>query len=91
MLETGRKAYNGNIYSLNVHGISMISNQQTVAGTFKNYFLSVAENVNVSNIHSNISSHTINDSSMQFMSNFKMPYPNIKCKPTLTAEIEKSN
>jgi len=89
MLETGRKAYNDNIHHLNVDGSSMINNQQTVAGTFNNYFLSVAENDNVSNTHSNISSHTMNNSSMQFISNFKMPYPNIKCKPTLTAEIEK--
>jgi len=70
MLETGRKAYNDNVHSLNVDGSSMISNQQTVAGTFNNYFLSVAENVNVSNTHSNISTHTFNISSMQFMSKF---------------------
>jgi hypothetical protein len=70
MLETGRKAYNDNIHSLNVDGGSMISNQQTAAGTFNDYFLSVAENVNVNNIHSNINSHTINNSSMRFMLNF---------------------
>jgi len=70
MLETGRKAYSHNIHSLNVVGSSMISNQQTVAGTFNNNFLSVAENFNVHNTHSNINSHTINSSSMQFMSNF---------------------
>jgi len=68
MLETGRKAYNDNIHFLNVDGSSMISNQQTVADTFNDYFLSVAENVN--NTHSNINSHTINNSSMRFMSNF---------------------
>ena len=70
MLETGRKEYNNNIHYLNVDGGSMISNQQTVAGTFNNHFLLVAENVNVNNRHSNINSHTINNSSMQFMSNF---------------------
>jgi hypothetical protein len=53
-LETGRKAYNDNIHSLNGDGSRMISNQQTIAGTFNNYFLSVAENVNVNNTHSNI-------------------------------------
>lgn len=70
MLEEGRKEQCDNINQLNVDGSSMISNQQTVAGTFNNYFLSVAENVNVNNTHSNINSHTINNSSMQFMSNF---------------------
>ena len=71
MLETGRKAYNNHIHSLNVDGSSMISNQQTVAGTSNNYFLSVAENVNVNNTHCNINSHMINNNSMKFMSNFK--------------------
>ena len=70
MLETGRKAYNDNIHSLNVDGTTMISNQQTIAGTFNNYFLSVAKNVNVNNTHSNINDRTINDSFMKFMSNF---------------------
>ena len=54
MLETSRKAYNDNIHSLNDDGSSVINNQQIVAGTFNNYFLSVAENVNVNNTHSNI-------------------------------------
>jgi len=45
MLETGRKAYNDNIHSLNVDGNNMIRNQQTVAGTSNNCFLSVAENL----------------------------------------------
>jgi hypothetical protein len=70
MLETSRKAYNDNIHSLNVNGSSVISNQQTIAGTSNNYFFSVAENVNVNNTCSNINSHMINNSSMQFMSNF---------------------
>jgi hypothetical protein len=40
--------------------------------------------------HNNINSHTINDSSMQFMSQiFMTPYTNIKHKPTSIKEIEK--
>jgi hypothetical protein len=89
MLETGRKAYNDNIHSLNINGSSMISNQQTVAGTSNNYFFSVAGNVNVNNTHSNINSHMINNSSMHLCQIFKMPYPNIKRKPTLTEKTEK--
>lgn len=70
MLETDRKAYNDNIHSLNVDGTTMISNQQTIAGTFNNYFLWVAENVNVNNTPSNINGHMINNSFMKFVSNF---------------------
>jgi hypothetical protein len=40
-------------------------------------------------MHSNTNRHMINNSSLQFMSEmFKMTYPNIKCKPTLTKEIQ---
>jgi hypothetical protein len=65
-LETGRKVNNDNIHSL-------------IADTFNNYFLSIAENINVNNTHCNTNRHTINNSSLQFMSEmFITPYPNIK-------------
>jgi hypothetical protein len=46
----------------------VINNQQTIADTFNNYFLSIAENINVNNMHGNTNSHAINNSSLQFMS-----------------------
>jgi hypothetical protein len=53
------------------------------------YFLSIAEKINVNITHSNTNRHTINNCSLQCMSEiFKTSYPNIKCKPTWTKEIE---
>jgi hypothetical protein len=37
----------------------VINNQQTIAGTFNNHLLSVTENINVNNTHSNTNRHTI--------------------------------
>jgi len=46
--------------------------------------------INNQNTHNNINSHTINDSSTQFMSQISMtPYTNIIRKPTSIKEIEK--
>jgi hypothetical protein len=36
-----------------------INNKQTIADTITNHFISIAENINVNNKHSNINSHTI--------------------------------
>jgi hypothetical protein len=67
----------------------VINNQQTIADTFNNHFLSIAETIDVKNTHSNTNRHTINNSSLQFMSEIvKTPYPNINRKPTSTKEIE---
>jgi hypothetical protein len=68
-LETDRKANNDNIHSLNIEG-RVINNQQTIADTFNNYFLSIAEEINVNNTHSNTNRHTINNSSLQFKQKF---------------------
>jgi len=87
----GRKANNGNIHPFSVASM-MINNQQNIADTFNNYFLSKAENIDVNKKKTcnNINSHTINDSSLQFMSQiFTTPYTNIKRKPTSIKEIEK--
>jgi SLT domain-containing protein len=64
----GKKVNNDNIHSLDVEGW-VINNQ---------LFLSIAENINVNNTHSNTKRHTISNSSLQFMSQiFKTPYPNL--------------
>jgi hypothetical protein len=59
----GRKVNNDNIHSLNVEG-RVTNNQQTIADTFNNYFLSITDNINVNNIYSNTNRHTINNSSL---------------------------
>jgi hypothetical protein len=45
-LKMGRKANNGNIHPFNVAS-RMINNQQNIADTFNNYFLSITENIKV--------------------------------------------
>jgi len=54
-LEMGTKANNDNIHSSNLSG-RMISNQQN---TFKNNFLSIADNITVNNTYSNVNSHKL--------------------------------
>jgi hypothetical protein len=61
-LEMVRKVSNDNIHSLNVED-RVINNQQTIADTFHNYFLSIAEKIYVNNTNSNTNRHTINNSS----------------------------
>jgi len=86
-LKMSRRANNGNTQSFKVAS-RMINNQQNIADTFNNHFLSIAENTDVNkNNNNNINSHTINDSSMQFMSQIFTPYTNIKHKPTSIKEI----
>jgi hypothetical protein len=45
-LKMGRKADNGNTHPFKVAS-RMINNQQNIADTFNNYFLSIAENIDV--------------------------------------------
>ena len=65
-LKMGREANN----SFNVASRTT-SNQQNIADTFNNYFLSITDSIDV-NKNTYINSHTINDSSMQFMSQIFM-------------------
>jgi hypothetical protein len=68
----------------------MINNQQTIADNFSNYFLSIAENINVNNIYSNINCNITDNSSMQFMLQTSMTqYPNTKHNPISSKEIDK--
>jgi hypothetical protein len=46
LLKMGRKANNGNTHPFNVAS-RMINNQQNIADTFNNYFLSIAEKIDV--------------------------------------------
>jgi len=60
----------------------MSNNQQTIANTFINYFLSTAEDINVNHTHSNINSHNYQYLLAVFVTIHKTLYPNIKRKPT---------
>jgi hypothetical protein len=54
-LEMGTKVNNDNIHSWNL-GDRIISNQQN---TFKNSFLSIADDITVNNTYSNVNSHKL--------------------------------
>jgi len=55
-LETCKKLSNAAIESLNIDG-RIINNEQHIADTFNNYFLSIADNININNINN---AHTQN-------------------------------
>jgi len=66
----------------------MSNNQQTTAYTFINYFLSIAEDINVNRMHNNINSHNYQYLLAIFVTILKTLYLNIKRIPKLTNKIE---
>jgi len=67
-----------------------ITDQQTIAGTFNEYFVAIAENVKRQNKNNVINNGKDNmDSHMHFMEQaFNKRYPSMEFKCTTTKEIE---
>ena len=87
--ESGRNKKRSEIQALKVEG-KKIADQQTVAETFNEYFVVIAENVTrqsknnlVNYVNNSIDNHT------HFMKQaFNKPNPSMECKCTTTEEIE---
>jgi len=58
-LETCKKLSNAAIESLNIDG-RIINNEQHIADTFNNYFLSIADNIYINNNNNNNNTHIQN-------------------------------
>jgi hypothetical protein len=68
-----------------------ITDQQTIAETFYEYFVAIAKNVKRQSDNNLINEHDDNsmDSHTRFMEQaFNKPYPSMECKCTTTKEIE---
>ena len=70
--------------------VKKITDQQTVAETFNEYFVAIAENVNIQSKNNLINDDNDNmDIHTHFMKQvFNTPYPGMECKCTTTKEIE---
>ena len=88
-LETHRKSSNAAIESLNIDG-RIVNNEQHIADTFNNYFLSIADNINISNNNAHTKNKykpnsDNNNIPLQSVSQIhNSPYTKIKRKPTTT-------
>ena len=82
-LETHRNSNNAAIESLNIDG-RIVNNEQHMADTFNNYFLSIADNININdnNTHTQNKYNPNSDNNnipLQSVSQFhNSPYTNIK-------------
>ena len=88
--ESGRNKKKSEIQALKVGGKKKITDQQTIAETFSEYFVDVAENVKRQNKNNLINDDNSNvDSRTHFMEQaFNKPYPSMEYKCTTTKEIE---
>jgi hypothetical protein len=70
--------------------VKKITDQQTIAETFNEYFIAIAENVERQSKNNFINDDSDNtDSHTHFMEQaFNKPYPSIECNCTTTKEIE---
>ena len=88
-LETRRKSSNAAIESLNIDG-RIVNNEQHIVDTFNNYFLSIADNININNNNAHTQnkynpSSDNNNIPLQSVSQIhNSPYTKIKRKPTTT-------
>ena len=82
--ETGKEE----ISLLNING-KQIQNQQTIADSFNDYFLTTAEKLMGANQIDKVSQLKNGAPLHYILKNCKHPYPNIKFRYTLTQEIEK--
>jgi hypothetical protein len=78
---------NINISSINING-TLSNNSQIIAKAFKNYFISVAQNILVDDLNNeNISSN--NNNPLSYLSfAFNQSFPNINLKYVSTKETE---
>jgi len=87
--ESGKNKKGSETQALNVEG-KKITDQQTIAETFNEYFITIVENVKrqIKNNFINGDNDTM-DSHTRFMEQaFTNPYPSMKWKCTTTEEIE---
>jgi len=87
--ESGRNKKRSEIQALNVEG-RKITDQQTIAENFNEYFVAITENVQRQSKNNiiNDDNHSM-DSYTHFMEQaFTKPYPRMECKCTTTKEIE---
>jgi hypothetical protein len=92
--EMHRKASTTTTESLSIDGM-FINNQQHIADTFNNYFVSIADNINNNNndVYTQNKYNHKNDHNISFLQSMSQIYKpmcsKIKQKPTKTFEIEK--
>ena len=77
-METCKNHTNEGIQLKNIDG-KLITNQQSIANSVNNYFLTVADKIN-SNIKSDKTSLNCNNSIHYLHKNFKLPCSNMKLK-----------
>jgi hypothetical protein len=87
--ESGKNKKRGEIQALNIEG-KKITDQQTIAETFNEYFIAIAENVKSQSKNNFINDdNDTMDSHTRFMEeDFSNPYPSMEWKCTTTEEIE---
>jgi hypothetical protein len=87
--ESGRNKKRSEIQALNVEG-KKVTHHQTIAETFNEYFVAIAENVKRQSENNLIKDDNNSmDNHIHFMEQaFNIPYPSMKCKCTTTKEIE---
>jgi hypothetical protein len=91
--EIHTKVNSTNITSLNIDGITT-DNQQLIAETFNNYFVSIAENITTKDRNAYVQNkntpyNTKIDTFLQYVKEVKkLKYTTLQSKPTTTTEIE---
>ena len=86
--ESGRNKKRSEIQALKIEG-KKITDQQTTAEPFNEYFVAIAENVKRQSNNLINDDNNNKDSHTNFMDQaFNKPYPNMKFKCTTTNEIE---
>ena len=86
--ETCENHSNKRTQLINIHG-KLITNQQSIANSFNNYFLTVADKI-ISNIKNDKTSLNCNNPIHCLHKHFKLPCTNMKLKYTTPREIEKN-
>jgi len=86
-VETCKNHTNKGTKLVNIDG-KLINNQQSIANTFNNYFLTVADKI-TSNIKNYKTSSNCNNPIQCLHKNSKLPCSNMKLKYTTPKEIEK--
>ena len=87
--EPGRNKKRNEIQALKVEG-RKISDQQTVAETFSEYFVAIAGNVKMqrdNNLINDDNNSMVNHTNFMEQG-FNKPYPSVECKCTTTKETE---
>jgi len=86
-METCKKLKNKDNQLINTDG-KLITNQQLIANSFNNYFLTIADKIS-SNIKNDKTSLNSNNPIHCLHKNFKLPFINMKLKYITIKEIKK--